>query len=528
MRVPTEVMSDARKTQGAGGSSSSAVLPETFFQSDNLLRVLAAVRGAGIPDAERTAVRDAILAYAQADESEKASARATLETVIAPHHAALTGHVTGNTSPLPVQKAQPQASVVGTPRPQPRFTPPTPRPQTKQTPPPQPRQEPAAMVPPKEEVPRPAPMKPQSAAPQPPPRPKPAPPTPQPSPEPPPPANTSHDAKTRIAEIKHAVNERVGNPVNLIEKDRAVGQEYMSALLDAIKRTSTPGGGTDEAMKRLEKAYTVVISLLDSPAPVAEVKTPPPQPMAAKPDPVPEPVPPAPKPQSSIPIKPEAKPFADIARRAAAAIQHPAPVQQTDQKEKQQTPVAAPPSEPTVEPKAADAKPEDKPTVSIAAMRAKAKSVREEPTAPETPVETKPKDKAAVSIAAMRGKTTPKADGGDGLNTPEVNAGLEQLLSEWTLFKSSGLFGTGPKGFEHPLYKKLAGLPMAAVIAGRFEGSKPEIKQNIADYMNGWRYEQGIVHRMDEQFEHYLRRVIRHILAKQPQTDGASAPTPKA
>ena len=58
---------------------------------------------------------------------------------------------------------------------------------------------------------------------------------------------------------------------------------------------------------------------------------------------------------------------------------------------------------------------------------------------------------------------------------------------------------------------------MAAVIAGRFEGSSPEIRQNIADYMNGWRYEQGIVHRMDEQFEGYLRRVIRHIIDKRPK-----------
>ncbi len=30
--------------------------------------------------------------------------------------------------------------------------------------------------------------------------------------------------------------------------------------------------------------------------------------------------------------------------------------------------------------------------------------------------------------------------------------------------------------------------------------------------MNGWRYEQGIIYDQGETFEHYLRRVIRHIL----------------
>lgn len=96
----------------------------------------------------------------------------------------------------------------------------------------------------------------------------------------------------------------------------------------------------------------------------------------------------------------------------------------------------------------------------------------------------------------------------------EVTTGLRQLLSEWTLFKSSGLFGTGPSGIDHPLYKKLNTLPMQAVIAGRFEGSTTQIRQSISDYMNGWRYEEGVVFDYGESFEHYLRRVIRHILDK--------------
>jgi hypothetical protein len=102
----------------------------------------------------------------------------------------------------------------------------------------------------------------------------------------------------------------------------------------------------------------------------------------------------------------------------------------------------------------------------------------------------------------------------DPLQTPEVTAGLSQLLSEWSLFKSSGIFGIGPSGKDHVLYKRIAPLTMAAVIAGRFEGATPQIKQSITDYMNGWRYEEGIVHEHGETFEHYLRRVIHHILNK--------------
>ena len=100
----------------------------------------------------------------------------------------------------------------------------------------------------------------------------------------------------------------------------------------------------------------------------------------------------------------------------------------------------------------------------------------------------------------------------DPLFAKEIDDGLDQLLSEWSLFKKSGLFGTGPKGREHPLFKKVAGLQIPLLLAGRFEGATQEIKQSITDYMNGWRYEQGIIYMPGETFERYLRRVIRHIL----------------
>lgn len=107
------------------------------------------------------------------------------------------------------------------------------------------------------------------------------------------------------------------------------------------------------------------------------------------------------------------------------------------------------------------------------------------------------------------------------LYTAEIDQGLDQLLSDWSLFKKSGLFGTGPKGREHPLFKKIAGLQIPLLLAGRFDGVTQEIRQSITDYMNGWRYEQGIVYEQGETFEVYLRRVIKHIIDLQKRRRGA-------
>jgi hypothetical protein len=137
---------------------------------------------------------------------------------------------------------------------------------------------------------------------------------------------------------------------------------------------------------------------------------------------------------------------------------------------------------------------------SVAASQAPLRSLAELPTADEV-----------NSVSAN----------GDPLYTGEVDAGLQQLLSEWSLFKKSGLFGTGPSGREHPLFLKLAPLQLPLLLAGRFEGSTQDIKQSITDYMNGWRYEQGIVYEKNETFELYLRRVIRHIIDLQNKKRGA-------
>ncbi len=95
---------------------------------------------------------------------------------------------------------------------------------------------------------------------------------------------------------------------------------------------------------------------------------------------------------------------------------------------------------------------------------------------------------------------------------PEVTQGLEQLLSEWDIFASSGFLGFGSGGVEHPIYKKIRGIPVAAVMSGRWDGSNEKVIQNIKMYMDGWRKERGVEALPEEKFENYLRRVVSRIL----------------
>ena len=61
----------------------------------------------------------------------------------------------------------------------------------------------------------------------------------------PPRLNQSLDAyKARIAEIKHEVNTKIGNPVTLIDSGNDIGKQYMNALLLAMKATN---GGSKES-----------------------------------------------------------------------------------------------------------------------------------------------------------------------------------------------------------------------------------------------------------------------------------------
>jgi hypothetical protein len=305
----------------------------------------------------------------------------------------------------------------------------------------------------------------------------------------------------RIREIKVAVNSKVGNPVNLVDINNEVGREYMNALLDAMKRLSGgAAGGIDIAMQRLETAYKAVEVAVaahnQAGGAAAFVSVP-----------VPEPTP--------TPVPVEAAPVVDIPvvqNYTPAPIPTPIPP----------APMAPEPIMPVVEipvPPAPQASTEQTIISDEEAASGFAAPLVEGPSGFNAPAPTSVPPPSLASEQKMR---TPldlpdptsiaSSATGDPLKTREIDDGLEQLLSDWSLFKKSGLFGTGPRGREHPLFKKLSGLQIPLVLAGRFEGSTQEIKQSITDYMNGWRYEQGIIYEQGETFEHYLRRVIKQIL----------------
>lgn len=286
----------------------------------------------------------------------------------------------------------------------------------------------------------------------------------------------------RIRLIKSDVNDRVGNPVNLVNMNKALGSEYMSALLEAMKLlSSATDGESDRAMDRLEAAYLGVKDFLtrnETPTLV------PVSPSHEPTDPAPTPI----VPESNLAalsrlVEPKEVPSWGNADSVDTAVTTPLRVRSVASLASQTQLPSNNAAQPVPEPPA--------PQQSVAAASAPLRSLHDLPTAAE------------VNSAGAQG---------DPLTTKEVDDGLQQLLSEWTIFKKSGLFGTGPNGRTHPLFIKIAPLTVPLILAGRFEGATQEIKQSITDYMNGWRYEQGIVYEKEEPFERYLRRVIRHII----------------
>lgn len=325
----------------------------------------------------------------------------------------------------------------------------------------------------------------------------------------------------RIREIKALVNEKVGNPVNLVDIDNEVGREYMSALLDAMKKVNA-GSPAVSAMKRLEDAFVSVNATLinhsKKVAPISDVvpNTPvqtastgavnnsvvvseSPEPKSVpvpQPTKIPEPtVPPVVSAVSKFEPKPEVESESsddlasekgkDFVKTIAESITK--PESQTEQESRWSS--------------AANSLPNNVPVKTSVPLQSKAVSLAQSKVKLRNPDELV--DSSSVESSSVSGNP---------LFTKDIDDGLQQLLSEWSIFKKSGLFGTGPKGREHPLYKKISNLPIPLLLAGRFEGATQEIKQSVTDYMNGWRYEQGIIYEQGENFEHYLRRVIRHIL----------------
>jgi hypothetical protein len=284
----------------------------------------------------------------------------------------------------------------------------------------------------------------------------------------------------------------------------------MGAMLEAMKKLNT-GSAAVSAMQRLEAAYIQVEKTLQDNPSVGPSSTPTPTPTPT-PKPVATPVPEeavaTPAPATSEPVV-EAAPT-PAPKPIVAPEPTPAPVSEAVQPTAHSTvPVrtAAPESVPTPKSEdnrwgpATDTLGAAKEVLAKSNENIKSVSVGDNPVKLKTPADLPEASSLETSSIA-----------GDPLFTKEVDEGLDQLLVEWSIFKKSGLFGTGPKGRQHPLFLKVAGLQIPLLLAGRFEGATQEIKQSITDYMNGWRYEQGIIYNQGENFEHYLRRVIRHII----------------
>ena len=542
---------------------------DIFGGEAGVVKALSTLRQAAISPTDKDSLRNLFLTYAgENDEAKRSSLKDQILEQIKKHPQLSSLIVNGSGDETTTEPKNPSASGVkvstslGQTRPTPNFvatsassekivSPETPTP----VPPPVKEVEPVAeekAVPvsaPTPVAPPPAPQPPEPT----PPAPKevePTPvsaPTPAPTPEPTVPTAPVTDVRARIDAIKHDINGRVGNPVNVINADEKIGREYMSALLDAMKRSSAGGGA--ESLPRLEAAYKATLDLIiekglghptDAPTETKSVETDietpeipaPPQPEAPAPkvaesEPTQEVEAPAPEPKAkptpekvtppqqseglyhrpSDEIDAEATPDDNkLSSFASKFFKSPEDTKQ-DKERMQVAPKTAIADLRKVEVKASlSVSPDSHPTP---------ESTQPDKLQPlQNSSATLPEKMAAIKSASAKREEEAKKPITD-LQAPQIEAGLRQLLSEWVLFKKSGFLGTGPSGIDHPLYKKLASMPMAAVVSGRFEGVTPEIKRHLSDYMTGWRYEQGVMHEMGETFENYLRRVIRQVLERQ-------------
>ena len=369
----------------------------------------------------------------------------------------------------------------------------------------------------------------------------------------PPPLKTVDEYKARIALIKRTVNAQVGNPVVLMDGENTIGRTYMTALLSAMKAVSGTAPGTlQSSMDALEAAFARISELPDAAkqetevvtgAPVApieiEKEIPIEEPIAipAPEVPIQEPAPaPIPAPKPVVAPVPAIVTESPLPPSTKEALPTPEPlIPQVE--EKGEVPVLVkdvPTSRPTLsripprvpEVKAVPPRPplraSSAPLIPSVVTREKETSIVSSQTESTSPAikdggkhTTKGVGRSGFDVTIEGDVDYPVPEAiKDDLHTPEIDAGLTQLLHDWSIFRSGGLFGTGPGGVNHPLYGKLAPLPMSIVATGSWENAHKEAILSVRDYINGWRHEQGVVYAPTESFEHYLRRVIRQILKR--------------
>ena len=354
----------------------------------------------------------------------------------------------------------------------------------------------------------------------------------------------------------HAV---VGNPIALMNANNAIGREYMTSLLGAMKAVSGGAPGSlIVSMNRLEAAFESVMNfaedglplattppeLLQKSVPVEHVESPSPseselviedrtilnqpvvqqqsqytpqsEPMIKEPLP---PVQPEPEPEPVFVSEPAPEPIAVPPPLKETTWTPPMPEQQVSRRETESEATSAIPSlrarlagippVPPVAPTSMAPQIEDTPSVHIP------RDNKQRTVISPAPVLTYEEAQVDPELREMVRERVEDASDRYSLYGALVNQGVSELLAAWPIFSSSGVFGTGPAAVDHPLFRTLAPLSMGAIMAGRFENTSPAIIDSIKDYANAWRHEQGISFTQIETFDHYLRRVVQRILKRQ-------------
>ena len=359
---------------------------------------------------------------------------------------------------------------------------------------------------------------------------------------------TVEEYKTRISEIKRMVHEHMGNPAALMDTHNDLGKKYMTALLGALKAT---GAGSTEAvegaMVRLETAYEALkndVPKLPKQEIMQEVAQELPQTIVSEEKKVIADIPIHTAPTASVvpPLLVEKENDKDmhVQKESTSWISRDVPA--TFEKSDETITSAVKAMHENTRFASERLKPllthegdfEESPKEILNSFEKDTDTKTNNQVTENTPEEILPTPvfKPRVSTESRTkhsfkgiGKTahahehvvdtTDVASRQSELFSPHINHALHQLLQDWSIFGSSGIFGIGPGGAEHPLYETLAPLSMGEVLAGRWEKADHKIIKIIKQYVDAWRHEQGVAHTPNETFEHYLRRVIQRILKRQ-------------
>lgn len=360
---------------------------------------------------------------------------------------------------------------------------------------------------------------------------------------------TLEEYKARITEIKRLVNDKVGNPVSLMNSKDGYGKKYMAALLTALKATSAGGqGNVESAMHDLESAYALISH--EANADVESVE----ESAKVTPEPLPTMVP-----EVNVDATITQTPADDDLVKVSVApvdnsIVEVPPVEILSDIPKEMKDEVIVPTEVAVEETADTAEVPQEPkrhesfqdsfqktdnaiSAVVSSVHKRKESVDDNDSlatllvsendgydkwshgsegSVHNELQKSPQIREGSNVdTSQKSSNTEAYQQQAELSSPATTALLNNLLQEWSIFSGSGLFGIGPDGLEHPLYVQLAPLTMGEVMAGRWENVDPKVLRIIKQYVDAWRHEQSITYTLNETFEHYLRRVVQRIQKRQ-------------